>query len=112
VAGVPVLPARVEAADAEALRELADKVRDKMGSGVVVLGSQHDGRVNFVAMVSKDLVKRGVHAGNLLREVARIAAGGGGGRADMAQAGGKDPSKLDQALAYSLKVVAHQIGQG
>ncbi|WP_338832895.1 Alanine--tRNA ligase [Moorella humiferrea] len=112
VAGVPVLPARVEAADAEALRELADKVRDKMGSGVVVLGSQHDGRVNFVAMVSKDLVKRGVHAGNLLREVARIAAGGGGGRADMAQAGGKDPSKLDQALAYSLKVVAHQIGKG
>jgi alanyl-tRNA synthetase len=109
VAGVPVLQARVDITDSEALRELADKVRDKMGSGVVVLGSQHDGRVNFVAMVSKDLVKRGVHAGNLLREVARIAAGGGGGRADMAQAGGKDPSKLDQALAYSLKVVAQQV---
>ncbi|WP_406676509.1 alanine--tRNA ligase [Moorella sp. ACPs] len=109
VAGVRVLQARVDITDSEALRELADKVRDKMGSGVVVLGSQHDGRVNFVAMVSKDLVKRGVHAGNLLREVARIAAGGGGGRADMAQAGGKDPSKLDEALAYSLKVVAQQV---
>ncbi|QGP90743.1 Alanine--tRNA ligase [Neomoorella glycerini] len=109
VDGIPVLQARVDIADAQALRELADKVRDKLGSGVVVLGSQHDGRVNFVAMVSKDLVKRGVHAGNLLREVARIAAGGGGGRADMAQAGGKDPSKLDQALAYSLKVVAQQV---
>ncbi|WP_258359926.1 alanine--tRNA ligase [Moorella sulfitireducens (nom. illeg.)] len=109
VAGVPVLQARVDITDAEALRDLADKLRDKMGSGVVVLGSQHDGRVNFVAMVSKDLVQQGIHAGNLLREVARIAAGGGGGRPDMAQAGGKDPSKLDQALAYSLKVVAQQV---
>ncbi len=109
IAGVPVLQARVNSADAETLRGLADRVRDKLGSGVVVLGSQDNGRVNFVAMVSKDLVQRGVHAGNLLREVARIAAGGGGGRADMAQAGGKDPSKLDQALAYSLKVVAEQV---
>ncbi|MBC7325955.1 MAG: alanine--tRNA ligase [Moorella sp. (in: Bacteria)] len=109
IAGVPVLQARIDLADTEALRELADKLRDRLGSGVVVLGSQHDGRVNFVAMVSKDLVERGVHAGNLLREVARIAAGGGGGRADMAQAGGKDPSKLDQALAHSLKVVAEQV---
>jgi len=109
VAGVAILPARVNLADAEALREMADKLRDKLGSGVVVLGSECDGHVNFVAMVSKDLVKRGVHAGKLLREVARIAAGGGGGRADMAQAGGRDPSKLDQALAFSLKVVGEQV---
>lgn len=109
VAGVPVLPARVQITDPEALREMAERLRSRLGSGVVVLGSQHDGRVNFVAMVSKDLVQRGIHAGNLLREVARIASGGGGGRADMAQAGGKDPSKLDQALAYSLKVVAAQV---
>ncbi|OIQ58530.1 alanine--tRNA ligase [Moorella thermoacetica] len=109
VAGVPVLPARVQITDPEALREMAERLRSRLGSGVVVLGSQHDGRVNFVAMVSKDLVQRGIHAGNLLREVARIASGGGGGRADMAQAGGKDPGKLDQALAYSLKVVAAQV---
>ncbi|APC08841.1 alanine--tRNA ligase [Neomoorella thermoacetica] len=109
VAGVPVLPARVQITDPEALREMAERLRSRLGSGVVILGSQHDGRVNFVAMVSKDLVQRGIHAGNLLREVARIASGGGGGRADMAQAGGKDPGKLDQALAYSLKVVAAQV---
>ncbi|MGI9860117.1 alanine--tRNA ligase [Moorella naiadis] len=109
VAGVPVLPARVQITDPEALRETAETLRARLGSGVVVLGSQHDGRVNFVAMVSKDLVQRGVHAGNLLREVARIASGGGGGRADMAQAGGRDPGKLDQALAHSLKVVATQV---
>lgn len=109
VAGVPVLPARVQITEPEALREMAERLRSRLGSGVVVLGSQHDGRVNFVAMVSKDLVQRGIHAGNLLREVARIASGGGGGRADMAQAGGKDPGKLDQALAYSLKVVAAQV---
>ena len=109
VAGVPVLSARVQITDPEALRDTAETLRSRLGSGVVVLGSQHDGRVNFVAMVSKDLVQRGVHAGNLLREVARVASGGGGGRADMAQAGGRDPSKLDQALAYSLKVVATQV---
>lgn len=109
VAGITILPVRVNISDAEALRQMADNLRDKLGSGVVVLGSENDGRVNFVATVSKDLVKRGIHAGNLLREVARVAAGGGGGRADMAQAGGKDPAKLEQALAYSLKIVAQQV---
>lgn len=109
VAGIRVLPAKVQVADMEALREMADLVRDKLGSGVVVLGSASDGRVNFVAMASKDVVAKGIHAGNLLREVARIAAGGGGGRPDMAQAGGKDPAKLEQALAYALQVVAEQL---
>ncbi|MBE3581162.1 MAG: alanine--tRNA ligase [Thermoanaerobacteraceae bacterium] len=109
VNGVRVLPARVQVTEAEALRELADLVRAKMGSGVVILGSAGNGRVNFVAMASKDVVARGVHAGNLLREVARVAAGGGGGRPDMAQAGGKDPSKLEEALFYSLRVVAQQV---
>ncbi|MDN5346716.1 MAG: alanyl-tRNA synthetase [Clostridia bacterium] len=110
VKGIKVLPARVEIADPEALREMAELVRSKLGSGVVILGSPNGERVSFVAMVSKDLVQRGLHAGNILREVAKIAAGGGGGRPDMAQAGGKDPSKLDEALAYSLKVIAEQVG--
>ncbi|MCG0277739.1 MAG: DHHA1 domain-containing protein, partial [Thermanaeromonas sp.] len=110
VAGVRVLPAKVQVADIEALREMADLVRDKLGSGVVVLGSTSNGRVNFVAMATKDVVAKGIHAGNLLREVARIAAGGGGGRPDMAQAGGKDPAKLDQALAHVLQVIAEQLG--
>ncbi|MGI9952985.1 alanine--tRNA ligase [Moorellaceae bacterium AZ2] len=110
VNGVRVLPARVQVTDAETLREMADLVRAKMGSGVVILGSASNGRVNFVAMASKDVVAKGVHAGNLLREVARVAAGGGGGRPDMAQAGGKDPSKLEEALVYSLRVVAQQVG--
>lgn len=110
VMGVRVLPARVQVADADALREMADLIRARLGSGVVVLGSASEGRVNFVAMATKDVVAQGIHAGNLLKEIARRASGGGGGRPDMAQAGGKDPSKLDEALEYSLQVVAQQLG--
>ncbi|MDK2820140.1 MAG: alanyl-tRNA synthetase [Clostridia bacterium] len=106
---VPVLAAQVSINDTDALRELAERLRNKLGSGIVILGSNNNEKANFVAMVSKDVVKKGVHAGKLLKEIARIAAGGGGGRADMAQAGGKDPSKLQQALDYSLKVVAEQV---
>ena len=98
VAGVPVLAARLDGLDPEGLRAVVDTVRERLGSGVICLGSVIEGKVNLVASVSKDLTKR-FPAGKLVQEVARAVGGGGGGRPDLAQAGGKDPSKLDAALA-------------
>jgi alanyl-tRNA synthetase len=98
VAGVPVLAARLDGLDPDALRSVVDTLRDRLPSGVIVLGSAVDGKVSLVAAVSKDLMKR-FPAGRLVQEVARLVGGGGGGRPDLAQAGGKDASKLDEALA-------------
>jgi alanyl-tRNA synthetase len=98
VAGVPVLAARLDGLDPEGLRAVVDTMRERLGSGVICLGAVTDGKVNLVASVSKDLTKR-FPAGKLVQEVAKMVGGGGGGRPDLAQAGGKDPSKLDQALA-------------
>jgi alanyl-tRNA synthetase len=89
----------LEATDAETLRQMTDWLRDKLGSAVVVVGAVIGDKPQLVAAVTPDLVSRGMHAGNLLREAAKIIGGGGGGRADMAQAGGKDAGKLDEALA-------------
>ena len=98
VAGVPVLAARLDGLDPDGLRSVMDTLRDRLPSGVIVLGSAVDGKVSLVAAVSKDLMKR-FPAGRLVQEVAKVVGGGGGGRPDLAQAGGKDPSKLDDALA-------------
>jgi len=106
--GIPVLSAAVEAENMETLREYLDNLRDKMGSGIIVLGSVNDQKVSLVAAVTRDLVKKGFHAGKLIGEVAKIAGGGGGGRPDMAQAGGKDPQKLQQALSRVLSLVQEQ----
>jgi len=103
-----VIAGQVPDAPVDALRNLADQLTAKLGSGVVVLGTVQDSRPLFVAKVSKDLVERGLHAGNLVREVAKAAGGGGGGRPDFAQAGGKDPSKLDAALAMVRELVEAQ----
>jgi alanyl-tRNA synthetase len=84
---------------------VADTLRDRLGSGVVCVGSVVDGRVNLVAAVTKDLTKR-YPAGKLIQEVARAVGGGGGGRPDLAQAGGKDPAKLDEALGLVAEWVA------
>ncbi len=97
--GVSVLAARVEAADADTLREMADWFRDKMQGGVIVLGAVIDDKPLLIAATTKALVQeRGIHAGNLVRDLARMVGGGGGGRPDMAQAGGRDPAKLSEAL--------------
>ena len=99
VAGIPVLAAQVAAPDADTLREMADWFRDKMQGGVIVLGSVINGKPLLIAATTKALVKaRGVHAGHLVREVAKLVGGGGGGRPDMAQAGGRDAAKLPAAL--------------
>ncbi|WP_160721873.1 alanine--tRNA ligase [Bacillus sp. USDA818B3_A] len=98
--GVTVLSAKVQAADMNNLRNMADDLKQKLGSGVIVLGSAQDGKVNLIAAVTKDLIEKGYHAGKLIKEVATRCGGGGGGRPDMAQAGGKDPEKLDGALQF------------
>ena len=98
VKGVPVIAGRLDGLDGDGLRAVADTLRDRLGSGVVVVGSVADGKVNLVAAVTKDLIKR-FHAGKLVQEVAKVVGGGGGGRPDLAQAGGKEPGKLDEALA-------------
>ncbi|MFZ7133871.1 MAG: alanine--tRNA ligase [Eubacteriales bacterium] len=91
------------------LRDMADKIRDRLQSGIILLGSVKDDKVNFVAMGTKDVVQKGFHAGKLIKDVAAIAGGGGGGRPDMAQAGGKSPEKLDEALKSSKEMIAKQL---
>ncbi len=96
--GVNVLVARVPSSRIEILREMADFIRDKLKSVILVLGTISEGRPVFLAAVTPDLVSRGYDAGRIVREVARVAGGGGGGKPNLAQAGGKDKEKLDEAL--------------
>ena len=107
VNGVAVVAGRIDGLDADGLRAVADTLRDRLGSGVVCVGSVLDGKVNLVAAVTKDLVKR-FPAGKLIQEVAQAAGGRGGGRPDLAQAGAPDPSKLDDALALVHDWVGRQ----
>ena len=100
VDGVTVLSAHAAAASADSLREVGDYLRDKLGSGVVVLGAVVNDRPMLVAMVTRDLIdSRGLNASDIARGAAKVVGGGGGGRPDVAQAGGRDASKLDEALA-------------
>ena len=106
VGGVSVLSVRVEAANSDAIREMGDWLRDKMGSGVVVLGSVVDGRPVLIAMVTQDLVQKGLDASAIAKGAAKAIGGGGGGKADVAQAGGRHADKLDEALASVPELVA------
>ncbi len=99
VKGVKLLAAQMRADDIESLREMTDWVRDRLGSVVVVLGAVLDGKPGFVAAVTPDLVERGLRADWLVKEVANLVGGGGGGRATLAQAGGRDATRLQEALA-------------
>lgn len=105
VNGVNILVARSESEDINLLRQNAETLRDKLGSSVVLLGAAIGDKAAFVCFVSKDLVAKGVHAGKIVGEAARVAGGGGGGRPDMAQAGGKDISKLDEALHTAKNII-------
>ncbi|PAE23073.1 alanine--tRNA ligase [Bacillus sp. 7894-2] len=100
VNGITVLAEKVQASDMNNLRNMADDLKQKLGSAVVVLGSINEGKVNIIAGVTDDLIKKGFHAGKAVKEVAAKCGGGGGGRPDMAQAGGKDPEKLESALQF------------
>ncbi len=111
VRGVKVLAGRTVAPDMDSLRGMVDLLRDKIGSGVIVLGSGNAAgeKVNLVAAVTRDLLNKGLHAGKLVKELAAVVGGGGGGRPDLAQAGGKDLSRLDEALEQALGVVESQL---
>jgi alanyl-tRNA synthetase len=104
VSGIRLVTRRVEGLEKNALRGLSDSLRDRLGSGVVVLVSEGDGKVALVVSVSKDLTGR-VQAGRLVKELAPIIGGGGGGRADFAEAGGKDATKIDELLARAPAVL-------
>ena len=105
IKGVKVITARFDQLDIDALRNSSDIVRNKIGSGVVVLASSYGGKVSFIVSATRDVIEKGIHSGNIIKEIARIAGGGGGGRPDMAQAGGKDVTKIDEALRYAHTVI-------
>lgn len=108
--GVSVVVASVETEDADALRITADQVRDRFDAGVVLLAAEKDGKLLFVAMATAAAMAKGIHSGNIIREVAKAAGGGGGGRPDMAQAGGRDAVKLPDALAAARSTIKMQLG--
>ena len=105
VAGVKVLATRADVGDPKALREVADQLRDKLKSGVVVLGGVADGKVALVAAVTQDLTAR-IHAGKIIGEIAKLVGGRGGGKPDLAQAGGSDAGKLDEALESVYRLIS------
>jgi alanyl-tRNA synthetase len=109
VKGVAVISQKVEGLDASMLREIAENTATKIGSGVVVLGLASNGKASLVAVVSQDLQKR-LHAGKIIKKVAELVGGSGGGRPDFAQAGGKDTQNLDEALQTVYNTVAEFLG--
>ncbi len=109
VNGVRVLATKVADVDMNGLRNLGDQLKEKMGEGVIVIASSQGGKVNLLATVTDGAQKRGAHAGNLIKAIAGLVGGGGGGRPNMAQAGGKNPAGIDDALAKAAQVVKDQI---
>ena len=107
--GVNIVTSKFEDMDMDTLRNTADTLRDKLSSGVVVLANIAGGKINFVATATKDVVEKGVHAGNIVKEVAQIAGGKGGGRPNMAQAGAPDVNKVDEALNHAKDVLKSQV---
>jgi alanyl-tRNA synthetase len=105
-----ILAARLDAPDMDQLRLAADRIRDKIAPAVILLAAAIDGKVSLVAMASPEAVKAGANAGTLVREAAKITGGGGGGRPDMAQAGGKDVTAIDAALAKVVEIARQQLG--
>ncbi len=105
VNGIPVISSKIDNMDMSELRNLGDGLKNKIKEGIIVLGSVKDGKVYFVSMVTPGLVKKGIKAGDIVRQVAKVTGGSGGGRPDMAQAGGKDISKVDEALSIVYKLI-------
>lgn len=111
IQGVKVLIAEVKAEDVNEMRDLSDMMKDRMGSGIVVFGKADTDKANLIATATKDIVKKGFHAGQLIKQIAKTVGGGGGGRPDMAQAGGKKPAALDQALSQAENIIAEQLSE-
>lgn len=108
VNGVKVIATKVSGVDMNGLRDLGDQLKTKIESGVVVIASETDGKVNLIAMVTDDAIKKGAHAGNLIKEISGLVGGGGGGRPNMAQAGGKNPAGIDECLVKAVSVIESQ----
>lgn len=109
VKGVKLLAASVDNVDMNGLRDLGDQLKEKLGSGILLLASAKDGKVNLVSMATDDVIAKGAHAGNLIKGVAALVGGGGGGRPNMAQAGGKNPDGIPAAVAEAAKVLEGQL---
>ena len=109
VKGVKLLAASVAGVDMNGLRDLGDQLKAKIGEGVIVLISDCDGKVNMVAMATQGAMDKGAHAGNLIKGIAALVGGGGGGRPNMAQAGGKNPDKIPEAIAKVAELVEGQL---
>ena len=107
--GVKAIAYGLEGVDGNALRDLADKIRSKMNSGVVVLVSKLGDKVNLVTMATKDVLDKGIHCGKIIKEVATVVGGGGGGRPDMAQAGGKKPENIPQSIEVAFKTIENLV---
>ena len=105
VNGVKLLAIKVADVDMNGLRNLGDQMKEKTNDGVVVIVSTLGDKVNVIAMAGDDAISKGAHAGNIIKEVAKCVGGGGGGRPDMAQAGAKDVSKVDAALAEAPAII-------
>lgn len=109
VKGVKLLATSVADVDMNGLRDLGDQLKEKLGEGVIVLASEKDGKVNLIAMATDSAMKAGAHAGNLIKAIAGKVGGGGGGRPNMAQAGGKNPTGISEALAEAAMALEGQI---
>lgn len=110
VKGVKLLAAKASDVDMNGLRELGDQLKEKLGDGVVVLLSEKEGKVNLIAMATEGAMAKGAHAGNLIKGIAAIVGGGGGGRPNMAQAGGKNPAGIEEAIAKTREILEGQLG--
>lgn len=109
IKGVKLLAASVPGVDMNGLRDLGDQLKDKLGQGVVVLASEKDGKVNLIAMATQEAMDKGAHAGNLIKAIAGKVGGGGGGRPNMAQAGGKNPAGIPDAIAQARAALEAQV---
>ena len=105
VNGVKLITKRFDDTDADQLREMSDAIKEHTDNVAMVFAAVNDGKIILIASVSEDLVSKGYHAGKIIKEVAKVAGGGGGGKADMAQAGAKDPSKVSAAFAKAEELI-------
>lgn len=109
IKGVNLLAASLKGVDMNGLRELGDQLKEKLGEGVILLASETEGKVNLMAMATDEAMKKGAHAGNLIKGIASLVGGGGGGRPNMAQAGGKNPVGIAEALEEAVRILEKQL---
>ncbi len=111
VNGIKILVSRLTDVDMNGMRDLGDEAKQKLGEAIVIFAAENGGKVNLMATATDSAVAKGAHAGNLIKEIAKLVGGGGGGRPNMAQAGGKDPAGIEDALERAKEVAKEQVGQ-